>query len=54
VARPHHDEREAGRGTLPGSQQAVSIFGRKIAFQNNGEGPWNLYLGSLIFFTGTG
>ena len=38
-------------GTLPGSQQDVSIFGRRIAFQNDGEGPWNLYLGQLIFLT---
>ena len=37
-------------GTLPGSQQAVSLFGRRVAFQNDGAGPWNLYLGQLIFF----
>ncbi len=38
-------------GSLPGSQAAVSLFGRKAAFQGNADGPWNLYLGSLIFFT---
>jgi hypothetical protein len=41
-------------GSLPGSQQAVSLFGRRAVFQGNAEGPWNTYLGQLFFFTGTG
>jgi beta propeller repeat protein len=41
-------------GSLAGSQQGVSIFGRKVAFQNDSAGPWNVYVGSLFYFTGSG
>jgi hypothetical protein len=41
-------------GSLAGSQQSVSLFGRRAVFQGNAEGPWSVYLGQLFFFTGTG
>jgi beta propeller repeat protein len=37
-----------------GSQQAPSIFGRQVAFQNNAAGPWNVFLANLFFFTAPG
>jgi beta propeller repeat protein len=40
-------------GSLPGNQQSASLFGRRVVFQGNAEGPWNVYLGQLFFFTGT-
>jgi beta propeller repeat protein len=41
-------------GAQAGSQQAPSIVGRQVVFQNNSAGPWNVYLSQLFFFTGTG
>jgi beta propeller repeat protein len=41
-------------GSQPGSQRAVSLFGRRAVFQGNGAGPWNVYIGTLIFFTLSG
>ena len=39
-------------GSMSGSQQGVSLFGRKVALQSNATGPWNVYLGNLFYFTG--
>ena len=36
--------------TLTGSQQAPSLVGRQVVFQNDSAGPWNVYLAQLFFF----
>ena len=40
-------------GSVAGSQQEPSLFQRRLVFQGNGSGPWNVYIGNLFFFTGT-
>ena len=43
----------AGDGSVPGPQQAASVFGRRLVFQNNSTGPWNVDIANLFFYTGT-
>jgi beta propeller repeat protein len=38
---------------VAGSQQAPSLFQRRIVFQNDSTGPWNVDIGNLFFYTGT-
>jgi beta propeller repeat protein len=38
--------------SVSGSQQAPSVFQRRLVFQGNSPGPWNVYIGNLFFFTG--
>jgi Tol biopolymer transport system component len=35
-------------------QLLPSLSGRRVVFQNSSKGPWNVYIGNLVFFTGTG
>ena len=55
TSRPRCPAGSRGR-RLPvqGSQLAPSLFGRRVVFQNDSTGPWNVYIGQLFFFTGTG
>jgi beta propeller repeat protein len=39
--------------SVSGSQEAPSLFQRRLVFQGNALGPWNVYIANLFFFTGT-